>query len=150
MFKQIKTAHLSGRLSYASVMESAFGTAGYYLISFLQFLYPFLGESSFDSLINNPIETDSLLSFSHPPTSHDFVQRCRRRHALQSTRPVRSIARRFHGFGAIFHRLSRYACTFTMIRRSNQFSIKHFPICSLSRRRSACTKTSHVSPRSVL
>jgi solute carrier family 38 (sodium-coupled neutral amino acid transporter), member 11 len=43
-FIQIKTAHLSGRLSYPSVMESAFGSAGYYLLSFLQFLYPFLGK----------------------------------------------------------------------------------------------------------
>lgn len=42
---QIKTAHLSGRLSYPSVMESAFGSGGYYLLSFLQFLYPFLGET---------------------------------------------------------------------------------------------------------
>lgn len=26
-------------------MESAFGSGGYYLLSFLQFLYPFLGEN---------------------------------------------------------------------------------------------------------
>lgn len=26
-------------------MESAFGSGGYYLLSFLQFLYPFLGKT---------------------------------------------------------------------------------------------------------
>lgn len=45
IFMQIKTAHLSGSHSYPSVMESAFGSGGYYLLSFLQFLYPFLGKN---------------------------------------------------------------------------------------------------------
>lgn len=151
LFVQIKTAHLSGRLSYASVMESAFGSAGYYLISFLQFLYPFLGEGSFDSIINNSIETALPLSCSVP--SHDFVQRRRRRHALQSPRPNRSVAGRFHGFGALLYRLSRYAgelFTFTTARGAINFQSNLSPICSSSRRPSACTKTSHVSPKSAL
>ncbi|CRL06852.1 CLUMA_CG019497, isoform A [Clunio marinus] len=51
----IKTAHLSGRLSYASVMESAFGSGGYYLLSFLQFLYPFLAMISYNVVVGDTL-----------------------------------------------------------------------------------------------
>lgn len=40
---QIQCAHLCGRFTYTGVMEAAFGKIGYYLLSILQFMYPFLG-----------------------------------------------------------------------------------------------------------
>lgn len=35
---------MSGRFSYPGIMEAAYGKWGYYLLSGLQFMYPFLGE----------------------------------------------------------------------------------------------------------
>lgn len=35
---------MSGRFSYPGIMEAAYGKWGYYLLSVLQFMYPFLGE----------------------------------------------------------------------------------------------------------
>lgn len=40
---QIRTAHLSGRQTYAGIMECAFGKIGYYVLSLVQFAYPFMG-----------------------------------------------------------------------------------------------------------
>ena len=45
---KIKSAHLSGRFTYHGLTESAFGKLGYYLISLLQFLYPFLAMISYN------------------------------------------------------------------------------------------------------
>lgn len=42
--EQVRCGHLSGRFSYPGVMEAAYGKTGYYLLSLLQFMYPFLGK----------------------------------------------------------------------------------------------------------
>lgn len=40
----LRSAHLSGSFSYQSLMKSAFGKYGYVVLSFLQFIYPFIGK----------------------------------------------------------------------------------------------------------
>lgn len=46
----VKSGHLSGKFSYQGIMEAAFGKPGYVLLGILQFIYPFIGEYSTDSL----------------------------------------------------------------------------------------------------
>lgn len=41
---QVRCGHIAGRFSYPGIMEAAYGKWGYYILSFLQFMYPFLGE----------------------------------------------------------------------------------------------------------
>lgn len=40
----VRSAHLSNSFSYQSLMEAAFGASGFYLLTFLQFVYPFIGN----------------------------------------------------------------------------------------------------------
>lgn len=40
----LRSAHISGSFSYQSLMKSAFGKYGFVVLSFLQFIYPFMGE----------------------------------------------------------------------------------------------------------
>lgn len=39
----IRASRISGTHSYQGVMNAAFGTPGYVLLSILQFIYPFIG-----------------------------------------------------------------------------------------------------------
>lgn len=41
---QVRCGHICGRFSYPGIMEAAYGKYGYYLLSLLQFMYPFLGK----------------------------------------------------------------------------------------------------------
>lgn len=47
---QVRCGHICGRFSYPGIMEAAYGKYGYYLLSLLQFMYPFLGECPLSSL----------------------------------------------------------------------------------------------------
>lgn len=40
----LRSAHISGSFSYQSLMKSAFGRYGFVVLSFLQFIYPFIGK----------------------------------------------------------------------------------------------------------
>lgn len=40
----LRSAHISGSFSYQSLMKSAFGKYGFVVLSFLQFIYPFIGK----------------------------------------------------------------------------------------------------------
>lgn len=40
----LRSAHISGSFSYQSLMKSAFGRYGFVVLSFLQFIYPFMGK----------------------------------------------------------------------------------------------------------
>lgn len=55
----IKASRISGTHSYQGVMNAAFGTAGYALLTVLQFIYPFIGKAlssvSFHESISNQI-----------------------------------------------------------------------------------------------
>ncbi|CAO1365557.1 unnamed protein product [Diamesa serratosioi] len=51
----IQCAHLCGRFTYTGVMEAAFGKIGYYLLSILQFMYPFLAMISYNVVVGDTI-----------------------------------------------------------------------------------------------
>lgn len=40
----VRSAHISGSFSYQGLMEAAFGQTGFYLLTVLQFVYPFIGK----------------------------------------------------------------------------------------------------------
>lgn len=40
----LRSAHISGSFSYQSLMKYAFGRYGFVVLSFLQFIYPFIGK----------------------------------------------------------------------------------------------------------
>ena len=40
----VRSGHLSGAYSYQGLTEAAFGKVGFILLSFLQFIYPFIGK----------------------------------------------------------------------------------------------------------
>lgn len=109
-------------------MESAFGSGGYYLLSFLQFLYPFLGEGSFNrfinfkTLINNSTET-SYLQQRWSRIMSSLAIRFRKFSCASSPRwvlpwaPCASLS----FFSLLWYVLARI---FYEVRR-NKFSIKH-------------------------
>ncbi len=43
----VRSGHLSGAYSYQGITEAAFGRGGFILLSFLQFVYPFIGKVTF-------------------------------------------------------------------------------------------------------
>ena len=43
----VKGGEISGSVTYQGMMEKAFGRSGYFVISFIQFIYPFIGKLSF-------------------------------------------------------------------------------------------------------
>uniref|UniRef100_A0A182MNF3 Putative sodium-coupled neutral amino acid transporter 11 n=1 Tax=Anopheles culicifacies TaxID=139723 RepID=A0A182MNF3_9DIPT len=46
---------MSGRFSYPGVMEAAYGKGGYYLLSLLQFMYPFLAMISYNVVVGDTL-----------------------------------------------------------------------------------------------
>ena len=48
----IRASRISGTHSYQGVMNAAFGTTGYALLSLLQFIYPFIGNFNIQSFPN--------------------------------------------------------------------------------------------------
>lgn len=61
MCKKVRCGHISGRFSYPGIMEAAYGKFGYYLLSSLQFMYPFLGKHSLELAIKTYIRFGFLL-----------------------------------------------------------------------------------------
>uniref|UniRef100_A0A8W7P3J9 Putative sodium-coupled neutral amino acid transporter 11 n=1 Tax=Anopheles coluzzii TaxID=1518534 RepID=A0A8W7P3J9_ANOCL len=51
----VRCGHLSGRFSYPGVMEAAYGKGGYYLLSLLQFMYPFLAMISYNVVVGDTL-----------------------------------------------------------------------------------------------
>lgn len=40
----VRAANVSGAFSYSGIMAAAFGSPGFFLLTVLQFVYPFIGE----------------------------------------------------------------------------------------------------------
>ncbi|KAJ9573587.1 hypothetical protein L9F63_009041, partial [Diploptera punctata] len=51
----IRSGHLSGAFSYQGLMEAAFGKPGYILLSFLQFIYPFIAMVSYNVVVGDTL-----------------------------------------------------------------------------------------------
>ncbi|KAL7046932.1 hypothetical protein ACKWTF_002749 [Chironomus riparius] len=70
----IKTAHLSGRFTYPGVTESAFGKVGYYLLSLLQFMYPFLAMISYNVVVGDTLSKVLIRFYPHLGSSMGSVR----------------------------------------------------------------------------
>ncbi|XP_059614175.1 putative sodium-coupled neutral amino acid transporter 11 [Phlebotomus argentipes] len=51
----VRCGHICGRFSYPGVMEAAYGKWGYYLLSGLQFTYPFLAMISYNVVVGDTL-----------------------------------------------------------------------------------------------
>ncbi|XP_065368854.1 putative sodium-coupled neutral amino acid transporter 11 [Calliphora vicina] len=51
----VKCGHICGRFSYPGIMEAAYGKYGYYLLSLLQFMYPFLAMISYNVVVGDTL-----------------------------------------------------------------------------------------------
>ncbi|GAB0089946.1 putative sodium-coupled neutral amino acid transporter 11 [Sergentomyia squamirostris] len=51
----VRCGHMCGRFSYPGVMEAAYGKWGYYLLSILQFTYPFLAMISYNVVVGDTL-----------------------------------------------------------------------------------------------
>ncbi|XP_026816965.1 putative sodium-coupled neutral amino acid transporter 11 [Rhopalosiphum maidis] len=70
----LRSAHISGSFSYQSLMKSAFGRYGFVVLSFLQFIYPFIAMISYNIIVGDTATKVLIRLFSLP---HDsiFAQR---------------------------------------------------------------------------
>ncbi|XP_055374532.1 putative sodium-coupled neutral amino acid transporter 11 [Condylostylus longicornis] len=51
----VRCGHICGRFSYPGIMEAAYGKKGYYLLSLLQFMYPFLAMISYNVVVGDTL-----------------------------------------------------------------------------------------------
>ncbi|KAH8258093.1 hypothetical protein KR038_005687, partial [Drosophila bunnanda] len=51
----VRCGHICGRFSYPGIMEAAYGKYGYYLLSLLQFMYPFLAMISYNVVVGDTL-----------------------------------------------------------------------------------------------
>uniref|UniRef100_A0A1B0CDE8 Putative sodium-coupled neutral amino acid transporter 11 n=1 Tax=Lutzomyia longipalpis TaxID=7200 RepID=A0A1B0CDE8_LUTLO len=51
----VRCGHMCGRFSYPGIMEAAYGKWGYYLLSILQFTYPFLAMISYNVVVGDTL-----------------------------------------------------------------------------------------------
>ncbi|KAG4076662.1 hypothetical protein HA402_001949 [Bradysia odoriphaga] len=51
----VRCGHICGRFSYPGVMEAAYGKWGYYFLSLLQFMYPFLAMISYNVVVGDTL-----------------------------------------------------------------------------------------------
>ncbi|XP_024086471.1 putative sodium-coupled neutral amino acid transporter 11 isoform X1 [Cimex lectularius] len=65
----VRSAHISGSFSYQGLMEAAFGRPGFYLLTFLQFVYPFIAMVSYNVVVGDTVTKVLIRVFSLPPRS---------------------------------------------------------------------------------
>uniref|UniRef100_A0A146LLI3 Putative sodium-coupled neutral amino acid transporter 11 n=3 Tax=Lygus hesperus TaxID=30085 RepID=A0A146LLI3_LYGHE len=65
----VRSAHISGSFSYQGLMEAAFGRAGFYLLTFLQFVYPFIAMVSYNVVVGDTVTKVLIRVFNLYPSS---------------------------------------------------------------------------------
>uniref|UniRef100_A0A1B6DRT8 Putative sodium-coupled neutral amino acid transporter 11 n=1 Tax=Clastoptera arizonana TaxID=38151 RepID=A0A1B6DRT8_9HEMI len=60
----VRSAHISGSYSYQGLMEAAFGRGGFYLLTLLQFIYPFIAMVSYNIVVGDTITKVLIRMFS--------------------------------------------------------------------------------------
>lgn len=65
----VRSAHISGSFSYQGLMEAAFGRTGFYLLTFLQFVYPFIAMVSYNVVVGDTVTKVLIRMFSLTPGS---------------------------------------------------------------------------------
>ncbi|KAJ8939336.1 hypothetical protein NQ318_005697 [Aromia moschata] len=51
----VRSGHICGKFSYQGIMEAAFGKPGYFLLSSLQFVYPFVAMVSYNIVVGDTV-----------------------------------------------------------------------------------------------
>ncbi|KAG8247226.1 hypothetical protein J6590_065353 [Homalodisca vitripennis] len=73
----VQSAHVSGTFSYSGIMAAAFGSTGFYLLSTLQFMYPFIAMVSYNVVVGDTVTKVLVRMFGLSPTAllarRDFV-----------------------------------------------------------------------------
>ena len=66
----VRSGHLCGEMSYQGLMRASFGRPGFYILTALQFIYPFIGKSivylltlQFKNKINYSPDFDEMATF---------------------------------------------------------------------------------------
>ncbi|CAD6998650.1 unnamed protein product [Ceratitis capitata] len=70
----VRCGHLCGRFSYPGIMEAAYGKYGYYLLSMLQFMYPFLAMISYNVVVGDTLSKVLVRFFPSWGTSMGAVR----------------------------------------------------------------------------
>ncbi|KAL1128999.1 hypothetical protein AAG570_013531 [Ranatra chinensis] len=65
----VRSAHICGSFSYQGLMEAAFGQMGFYLLTFLQFFYPFIAMVSYNVVVGDTVTKVLIRVFSLEPWS---------------------------------------------------------------------------------
>ncbi|KAK6641854.1 hypothetical protein RUM44_013572 [Polyplax serrata] len=65
----VRCGHLAGDFSYQGIMNSAFGQAGFVLLSLLQFIYPFIAMVSYNVVVGDTITKFLVRLLKLDPTS---------------------------------------------------------------------------------
>lgn len=60
----VRAGHLSGSFTYPGMMESAFGRWGFYVLSFLQLVYPLIAMISYNIIVGDTL-TKVLVYFAN-------------------------------------------------------------------------------------
>ncbi|XP_075225054.1 putative sodium-coupled neutral amino acid transporter 11 [Lycorma delicatula] len=73
----VRSAHISSSFSYQGLMQAAFGNPGFYLLTFLQFTYPFIAMVSYNVVVGDTVTKVLIRIFNLKPWSllarRDFV-----------------------------------------------------------------------------
>ncbi|KAK3912909.1 ESF1-like protein [Frankliniella fusca] len=70
----VRSGHLSGAYSYQGITEAAFGRGGFILLSFLQFVYPFIAMVSYNVVVGDTV-TKVFMRLFHLETTSIMAQR---------------------------------------------------------------------------
>lgn len=65
----VRSAHISESFSYQGLMEAAFGRPGFYLLTFLQFIYPFIAMVSYNVVVGDTVTKVLIRVFALSPRS---------------------------------------------------------------------------------
>lgn len=74
----VRTGHISGTSSYQGMVDAAFGKVGYFIITMIQFAYPFIAMVSYNVIVGDTVtQVVVRLLVSNPATSvlanRDFI-----------------------------------------------------------------------------
>ncbi|XP_054286710.1 putative sodium-coupled neutral amino acid transporter 11 [Macrosteles quadrilineatus] len=73
----VRSAHICGSFSYSGIMAAAFGSTGFFLLSALQFVYPFIAMVSYNVVVGDTVTKVLVRMFGLSSTAllarRDFV-----------------------------------------------------------------------------
>ncbi|XP_015604792.1 putative sodium-coupled neutral amino acid transporter 11 isoform X2 [Cephus cinctus] len=70
----VRSGHLCGEMSYQGLMRASFGRAGFYILTALQFMYPFIAMVSYNVVVGDTV-TKVLIRVTGISETNIFVKR---------------------------------------------------------------------------